>query len=118
MGEGIDLTIDSGCAACALPVGVASAVVMQELNSTPQEYIAANAVKIRELGFKTPRLKIPEWRRAEFEVQNHGQIAQTSGDGVHCRRSRCSRKIKVIPSLKMGARSAGNGSLNEMDCTY
>ena len=26
MGERIDLTIDSGCAACALPVGVASAV--------------------------------------------------------------------------------------------
>ena len=28
-GERIDLTIDSGCAACALPVGVASAVGMQ-----------------------------------------------------------------------------------------
>ena len=31
-GERIDLTIDSGCAACALPVGVASAVGMQELD--------------------------------------------------------------------------------------
>ena len=51
------MTIDSGCAACALPVGVASAVGMQELNRTPQECIAANAEKIRELGFKTPTLK-------------------------------------------------------------
>ena len=45
------LTVDSGCAACALPVGAASTV---GLNRTPQEYIAANAEKIRELGFKTP----------------------------------------------------------------
>ena len=36
----IDLTIDSGCAACALPVGVASAVGMEELNRPPQEHIA------------------------------------------------------------------------------
>ena len=57
MGERIDLKIDSGCAACALPVGVASAVGMQELDRTPQEYIAANAEKIRELGFKTSTLK-------------------------------------------------------------
>ena len=34
LGERIDLTIDSGCAACALLVGVASAVGMQELNRT------------------------------------------------------------------------------------
>ena len=53
----IDLTIDSGCAACALPVGVASTVRMQELNRTLQEYIAANAEKFRELGFKNPTLK-------------------------------------------------------------
>ena len=32
MGDRIDLTNDSGCVACGLPVGVASAVVMQELN--------------------------------------------------------------------------------------
>ena len=51
------LTIDSGCAACALPVGVVSTVGMQELNRTPQEHIAPNAEKIRELGFKTPTLK-------------------------------------------------------------
>ena len=50
------LTIDSGCAPCALPVGVASTVGMQELNRAPQGYIAANAEKIRELGFKTPTL--------------------------------------------------------------
>ena len=52
----IDLTIDSGCAACALPVGVASAVGVQELDD-PREYIAANAERIRELGFRTPSLK-------------------------------------------------------------
>ena len=57
MGERIDVTIDSGCAARVLPVGVASAVGMQESNRTPQEYIAANAEKIRELGFKIPTLK-------------------------------------------------------------
>ena len=57
MGERIDQTIDSGCAACALPVGVASAVGMQELNRTPQEYIAANAENIRDLGFKIPTIK-------------------------------------------------------------
>ena len=51
------MTIDSGCDACALPVGVASTVGMQELNRPPREYIAANAEKIRELGFKTPTLK-------------------------------------------------------------
>ena len=55
MGERIDLAIDSGCAACALPVGVVSAVGMLELNGDPQECIAANAEKIRE--FKTPTLK-------------------------------------------------------------
>ena len=55
--ERIDLTIDSGCAACALPVGVASAVGMQELDRAPQEHLAANSEKIRELGFKTPTLK-------------------------------------------------------------
>ena len=32
MGERIDLTIDSGSVACELPVGVAPAVGMQELN--------------------------------------------------------------------------------------
>ena len=57
MGERIDLTIDSGCAVCALPVDVTSTVGMQELNRTPQEYIAANAERIRELGFKTLTLK-------------------------------------------------------------
>ena len=57
MAERIDPTIDSCCAAGALPVGVASAVGMQELNRSPQEYIATNAEKIRELGFKTPTLK-------------------------------------------------------------
>ena len=60
LGERIELTTDSGCAACALPVSVASTIRMQELNRTPQEYIAANAEKIRELGFKTPTHKISE----------------------------------------------------------
>ena len=57
MGERIDLTIDSGFAACALQVAVASSVGMQELKRTPQEYTAANAEKIRELGFETPTFK-------------------------------------------------------------
>ena len=48
--ERIDLTIDSGCAACALPVGVASAVGMQELDTAPQEHTAANAKKSGSLG--------------------------------------------------------------------
>ena len=33
---------------------------MQELNGTPQGYIAANSEKIRELGFKTPTLKFQD----------------------------------------------------------
>ena len=49
--------IDSGGTACALPVGVAFAVGMQELNRAPQEYLAANAGKIRKLGSKIPTLK-------------------------------------------------------------
>ena len=59
--ERIDLTIDSGCAACALPVGVASAVGMQELNRDPQQYIAASAEKIYDLEFKTPTFQISDW---------------------------------------------------------
>ena len=47
LGEIIDLTIDSGVA-CALSVGVASAVGMQELNRTLQEYIVANALRRSE----------------------------------------------------------------------
>ena len=38
-------------------MGVAFAVGMQELNRDPQEHIATNAERIRELGFKTPTLK-------------------------------------------------------------
>ena len=57
MGEGIDLTIDSFCAACALLVGVASSIGMQEWDRTLREHIAANGEKIRELGFKIPTLK-------------------------------------------------------------
>ena len=56
-GERLDLTIDSGCAACGLPPNAAAEVSMQELSGPPQEYIAANAEKIRELGLKTPTLK-------------------------------------------------------------
>ena len=39
------MAIDSGFAACALPVGVASTIGMQELNGTPQECIAAAWVR-------------------------------------------------------------------------
>ena len=70
MGERSDLPIDSGCAACALPVGVASAVGMQQLNRTPQEYSAANAEKVRERGFRTPTLKFQngDVRNLKFSV--------------------------------------------------
>ena len=88
MGEGIDLTIDSFCAACTLPVGVASAIGMQKWNRTHQEHIAANAEKSRELAFKIPTLKTSEWRRAEFEIQCHGQATQTFGSGVQSCRCR------------------------------
>ena len=58
-------------------------------NRPPPEYIAANAEKIRELGLKTSTVRFhSEWRRAEFEVQCHGQTAQTSGAGAQGRRSR------------------------------
>ena len=65
-----DLTIDSGCAACALPMGVAFTVRMQELNRTLQEYFAANTEKFRELGFKNPTLKIQtsDVRNLKFSV--------------------------------------------------
>ena len=72
MGERIDLTIDSGCAACTLPVGVASAVGMPMMNRTPQEQIAANAEKVRELGFQTPTLKfqIGDVQNLKFSVMD------------------------------------------------
>ena len=72
MGERIDLTIDSGCDACAVPVGMASTVGMQELNRTPQEHIAASAEKIRELGFKTPTLKFQKGdvQKLKFSVMD------------------------------------------------
>ena len=82
------MTIDSGNAACALPVGVASAVGMQELNRASQQHIAANAERIQELGFRDSDTQIPEWRRAEFEVQCHGRVAQTIGGGVQSGRCR------------------------------
>ena len=50
------LMIDSSCAACGLPVSVASEVSVQELIRPPQEFVAANAEKIRELGLRTPTL--------------------------------------------------------------
>ena len=90
-GERIDLTIDSGCAACALPVGAASAVGMQELDTAPQEHTAANAKKIWELGLKTPTLRFQNG-----DVQNLRFSAWTScttpGGGVQscrCRQSNC-----------------------------
>ena len=53
----IDLTIDSACAACALPVGVASTVGMQEPTELLKSTLLQTLRKIRELGFKTPTLK-------------------------------------------------------------
>ena len=84
----IDFTIDSGCAACAVPVGVASAVGMRELTRDPREYIAANAERIRELGFKTPTLNFQNGDVQSLKFRCHGQTAQTSGGGEHGRRSR------------------------------
>ena len=77
MGERIDLTIDSGCAACASPVGVASEVSMQELNRPTQEYIAANAENIRELGLKTPTLRFQngDVQNLKFSVMDRLQQA-------------------------------------------
>ena len=90
MGERIKLTMDSGCAACFLPVGVASAVGMQELNRTTQEYIAANSEKIRELGCKIPtRTNCTNlwWQRASSSQQAIGSC--------------CNLKTKVVLSTKM-----------------
>ena len=87
-GERIDLTVGSGCAACALPVGVASAVGMQELNRAPQEYIAANAGENLGAWVQDSDTQISEWRCTEFEVQCHGQVAQTTGGGVQSGRCR------------------------------
>ena len=83
LGERIDLTIDSGCAACALLVGVASAVGMQELNRTPQRYIAANAEKIRELGFNdsdTQNFQNDDVHNLKFSVMD--KLHKTSGGSV------------------------------------
>ena len=85
MGERIGLTIDSVCAACAWPVGAASAIGMEELNRTPQEYIAANAEKIRELGFKTPTLKFQNGDVLSLKFSVTDKIAQTFGGGMHGR---------------------------------
>ena len=43
---------------------------MQELNRTPQEYVAANAEKIRELGFKTasPKFQNGDVQNLKFSV--------------------------------------------------
>ena len=56
--EQIDLTIDSGCAACALPVKccIHSSDARVEQNSS-RVHDAANAEKFRELGFTIPTLK-------------------------------------------------------------
>ena len=115
MGERIDLTIDSGCAACALLMGIASPVGMQELSRTPQEYSAANAVKIRELGFKSPTLKFQngDVQNLKFGVMDklHKPMVASQQAIGSC----CSLKTMVVLSSKMCARSAGNESLDEME---
>ena len=118
--ERIYLTIDSGCAACALPVGVASAVGMEELNRTTQEYIAANAEKIRELGFKIPTLKFQNGDVQNLKFSVMDKIAQTSGGSVQARRSRQSDRAATRKSrwfFHRRCRSAGNESLNEVEYT-
>ena len=109
MDEKIDFTIDSTCAAYALRVGVASTDRMQELNTTPQEHMAANAVKIRELEFKIRTLKFQNG-----DVQN---LKLSVTDKLHkplVAACNCSLKIKVVCSPKMCAQIAGKESLNEM----
>ena len=54
----LDLTIGSGCAACGLTASVPSEVSMHDLIRPPQEWVAANAEKIRELGLKTPHTPV------------------------------------------------------------
>ena len=71
VGERIDLTIDSGCAASALPVGVASAVRIENAGA----WVDSDT-------------QISEWQCAEFEVQCHGQVAHTIGSGVQSCRCR------------------------------
>ena len=55
MGERIDLTIDSGCAVCALSVGVASAVGLQELNRDPRRHIAS---RLLHSSFRTEMCRV------------------------------------------------------------
>ena len=89
---------------------------MQELNRTPQEHIAANAEKIRELGFKTPTLKFQngDVQNLKFSVVDKLQKTQVPACKVVAG-SCYSPRIKVVPSSKMCDRSAGNESLNETE---
>ena len=66
MGERVDLTIDSCCAACALSVAVASAVGMQELNKTPRRAQCCKPREDSRASIRDPHTQIPEWRCAEF----------------------------------------------------
>ena len=81
LGERIDLTIDSGCGACALPVGVASGDAGVE--QSPSRAHCCKRRKNRGAWVQDSDTQISEWRRAEFEVQCYGQLAQTSGGSVH-----------------------------------
>ena len=56
MGERIDLTVGSGCAACALPVGVCIRSRDGRVEQNSSRVHCCNAEKIRELGFKIPTL--------------------------------------------------------------
>ena len=90
------MTIDYGCAECALPVGVASAIGMQDLDRTPQEYIAANAGTFGELGFKVSTLKFQngDMQSLKFSVM----------DKLH---------TPLVAACQVVA--AGNGFLNETE---
>ena len=52
---------------------------MQDLNRTPQEHIAANAERSRELGFETPTLKFQNGDVQNLKFSVRGQNAETSG---------------------------------------
>ena len=92
---------------------------MQELNRTPEEYIAANAEKIRELGLKTPTLRF-RCENFEFNVMDklHKLLVAACKVVAAGNRGLCySPRIKVVLSSKMCVQSAGNESLNETEYT-
>ena len=81
LGERINLTIDSGCGACALPV----CCICDRDAGVEQSPSRAHCCKRREnrgAWVQDSNTQISEWRRAEFKVQCYGKLAHTSGGSV------------------------------------